>query len=85
MCKVTHMRMHIELDDALIAELDQLAGVRGRSAFVRTAIERSVRQEQRWRALRSAAGALASEVHEWDADPAAWVRKQRHSDSRRAG
>ena len=82
---VRHMRMHIELDDALVAEVDQLAGARGRSAFVRTAIEHSVREEQRWRSLRSAAGALAGEAHEWDADPAAWVREQRHSDARRAG
>ena len=79
------MRMHIELDDALVAELDQLAGARGRSAFVRTAIERLVRQEQRWRALRAAAGALSDGPHEWDADPAEWVRGQRHADSRRAG
>ncbi len=76
--------MHIEVDDALIAAVDQVAGTRGRSAFVRSAVERAVLEHQRRAALRSAAGSLA-EDHEWDADPAAWVRAQRHSDTRRAG
>lgn len=78
------MRMHIEVDDDLIVAVDAMAGARGRSAFVRTAIERAVGEHQRLVALRSAAGALA-EDHEWDDDPAAWVREQRRSDSRRAG
>ena len=79
------MRMHIELDDGVVAELDQLAGPRGRSAFVRTAIERAVRQERRWTELEATAGAIANEGHDWDADPAAWVREQRRADASRAG
>lgn len=78
------MRMHIEVDDSLIAEVDQVVGTRGRSAYVRSAIERALRQDQRWAALESAAGAI-SDGHEWDADPAAWVRAQRQADSRRVG
>lgn len=78
------MRMHIELDDELVAKVDDLAGPRGRSAFVRSAIERAVDQELRWASLESAAGALGDD-HDWDADPAAWVREQRHADQRRAG
>src|SRR5215216_8171674 len=42
------MRMHIELDDELVAQIDELSGPRGRSAFVRSAIERAIRQEIRW-------------------------------------
>lgn len=78
------MRMHIELDEALAAKVDAIAGPRGRSAFVRTAIERAVQQEIRWDAIEAAAGSI-DEDHEWDADPAAWVRQQRRADPRRAG
>ncbi|HEY0237373.1 MAG TPA: type II toxin-antitoxin system VapB family antitoxin [Friedmanniella sp.] len=79
------MRMHIELDDQLVAEVDDLAGPRGRSGFVRLAIERAVQQERRWRDLDAAAGATADTGHAWDADPAEWVRQQRRADVRRAG
>lgn len=79
------MRMHIELDDELIDRIDDIAGPRGRSGFVRQALEAAVTQEERWRALESAFGAIPATGHEWDDDPAAWVRAQRHSDPRRAG
>jgi len=79
------MRMHIELDDRLVEQVDQLAGPRGRSAFVRAAIEQAVRQERRWRDLEAAAGAISDQGHDWDADPADWVQAQRHADPRRAG
>jgi Arc/MetJ family transcription regulator len=85
MCHHQHMRMHIELDDALVRELDAVTGPRGRSAFVRRAVERALEQERRWRALQEAAGSVAEEGHEWDLDPGEWVRHQRHGDSRRAG
>jgi len=77
--------MHIELDDELVAQVDQLAGARGRSAFVRAAIRAAVRQATRWSQLESAAGSIPDHGHDWDADPAAWVRQQRHADVRRAG
>lgn len=85
MCHALHMRMHIELDDELVGRVDEVAGPRGRSAFVRQAIEAAVDQEERWRALESAFGAIPETGHDWDADPAAWVRAQRHSDPRRSG
>ena len=77
--------MHIELDDALVARVDELTGPRGRSAFIRSAIEQAVRQATRWSELDAAAGSIADQGHEWDADPAGWVREQRRADSRRAG
>ncbi|UYM05060.1 type II toxin-antitoxin system VapB family antitoxin [Solicola gregarius] len=79
------MRMHIELDDDLIEKVDDIAGHRGRSAFVRAAIVRAVDQELRWSSLESAAGALSGTEHAWDGDTAAWVREQRRADERRAG
>ena len=79
------MRMHIELDDDLIVQVDRLAGPRGRSGFVRAAVERAVRQEIRWSAIEAAAGGIDDEGHEWDEDPAAWVREERRAHARRAG
>jgi Arc/MetJ family transcription regulator len=78
------MRMHREIDDELVARVDEVAGSRGRSTYVRNAIERALEDDRRWAALRSAAGSIA-EDHEWDDDPAAWVRAQRRDDQRRVG
>ncbi|MBA2553183.1 MAG: type II toxin-antitoxin system VapB family antitoxin [Geodermatophilaceae bacterium] len=79
------MRMHIELDDRLVAKVDELAGARGRSAFVRNAIEHAISSETRWEQLMAAAGTISDEGHDWDSDPARWVRQQRRGDPRRGG
>jgi metal-responsive CopG/Arc/MetJ family transcriptional regulator len=79
------MRMHIEMDDDLVERVDAVAGPKGRSAFVREAVRVALDQHQRWQLLRSARGALAGRSHAWDADPAAWTRKQRRGDRRRLG
>jgi Arc/MetJ family transcription regulator len=77
--------MHIEIDDDLVAKVDEIPGTRGRSAFVRSAIEQAVRDAHH-RSDLDAAGSIADHGHEWDADPADWVRQQRRSAaSRRAG
>jgi Arc/MetJ family transcription regulator len=77
--------MHIELDDQLVAKVDQLAGTRGRSAFVRSAVEAAVLQVTRWSELEAAAGSIPDHGHDWDEDPGSWVRAQRRADARRAG
>lgn len=79
------MRVHITLTDALVAELDARAGARRRSAYIAEMIRRTLDDERRWDDLEQALGALADEGHEWDDDPAEWVRRQRRSDDRRAG
>ena len=79
------MRVHITLDDALVDELDQRAGVRRRSAFIAEIIRRTLDDERRWDDIESSLGSLPDEGHQWDDDPADWVRLQRRSDSRRAG
>jgi Arc/MetJ family transcription regulator len=79
------MRLHIELDDDLVARVDALSGPRGRSAFVRAAVERAVLRERRWSDIEAAAGAITDEGHDWDRDPETWVREQRHADARRGG
>lgn len=79
------MRMHIELDDDLVAEVDRLAGPRGRSDFVREALRMAIDRQVRAEALRRAAGVIDDGGHEWDDDPAAWVEQQRRGDQRRVG
>lgn len=78
------MRLHISVDDELVAELDRRAGERRRSAFIAELIRRGLDDEHRWDDIESALGAISDGGHEWDDDPAAWVRQQR-SDQRRAG
>lgn len=78
------MRLHITIDDAVVAELDRRAGPGRRSAMIVEFIRRGLEDEQRWDDVEAALGALDDHGHEWDDDPAAWVRMQR-SDARRAG
>ncbi len=79
------MRMHIELDDELVARIDAVAGPRGRSRFVREAIEKAIDWERRWALIKSSRGAIADYGHDWDDDPAEWVRQQRFADPKRVG
>jgi predicted transcriptional regulator len=79
------MRVHIYVDDDLLRELDELVGPRGRSPFITEAVRRAVDAERRWRKIESAFGKIGDTGHEWDEDPAAWVRSQRRADARRVG
>ena len=79
-----HMRLHITVDDELLAELDRRAGTRRRSAFIAELIRRGLEDERRWDDIESALGAIPDQGHEWDKDPGEWVREQR-SDRRRTG
>ena len=79
------MRMHIALDDDLVAELDRRAGARRRSAFVAELIRRGLEDERRWDDIESALGSVPDSGHEWDDNPAMWVRRQRRGDERRSG
>jgi predicted transcriptional regulator len=71
------MRVHIWLDDDLVFELDELAGERGRSAYVETAIRERIERERRWGAVERALGSIPDTGHDWDEDPAGWVHEQR--------
>ena len=79
------MRLHIALDDELVAEVDRRVGPRRRSAFIAELIRREIENDMRWEDIISALGALPDTGHEWDDDPAAWVRMQRRGDARRSG
>ncbi|MDE2978137.1 MAG: hypothetical protein OXU63_11535 [Acidobacteriota bacterium] len=66
------MRLHIALADDLVAELDRRAGPRQRSAFIAELIQRGL-------------DGISDTGHDWDDDPAEWVRRQRRGDRRRSG
>lgn len=84
-CTVAHMRLHIQLDDDLVDELDRRCGRRRRSAFVAELIRRALEDERRWDDIESALGGIDDAGHEWDDDPAGWVQAQRRTDARRSG
>jgi metal-responsive CopG/Arc/MetJ family transcriptional regulator len=79
------MRLHISLDENLVAELDRRVGRRERSAFIAETLRRALDDERRWEDIEAAVSTLAEEGHEWDGDPASWVRAQRRGDERRVG
>jgi Arc/MetJ family transcription regulator len=79
------MRLHISLEDELVAELDRRIGPRRRSSFIAAAVRRAIDDERRWDLIESALGSIEDEGHEWDDDPAAWVRSQRRLDQQRLG
>jgi hypothetical protein len=47
-------------------------------------VERAL-EERRWELIESAFGSIEDTGHEWDDDPAAWVRAQRRADPSRMG
>lgn len=79
------MRLHITLDDDLVHELDRHVGPRRRSGFITSAVENALHQERNWELIESAIGSVPSKEHDWDGDPAEWVREQRRSDRARVG
>lgn len=79
------MRLHISLDDDLVKQLDDRVGSRRRSVFIGETVRRALDDERRWEEIEAGLGALAEHEHEWDSDPAAWVRAQRQGDPARVG
>jgi Arc/MetJ-type ribon-helix-helix transcriptional regulator len=79
------MRLHISLGDDLVAELDARVGRRRRSSFIAAIVRRALDDERRWDEIEGAVGTLADSGHEWDEDPAAWVRELRRADDGRLG
>lgn len=71
------MRVHISISDELLASLDERVGARDRSAFIEKAVRRALDELSRHDALEAALGSIDDSGHEWDDDPAQWVRAQR--------
>ena len=79
------MRLHIQLDDELVEDLDRRAGPRRRSAFIAALVRRSLDDERRSDEIEESLGTISDTGHDWDEDPARWVRAQRRSDAARSG
>jgi hypothetical protein len=79
------MRLHITLEDDLVARLDSQVGRRRRSAFISQTVRQALDDESRWSDIEASLGALADREHDWDADPEQWVRAQRSADASRLG
>jgi predicted transcriptional regulator len=79
------MRLHIELDDDVVKEIDGVAGARGRSRFKRAAIGSPLEHHRQRALIRSARGSIGARGHAWDEDAAGWVRAQRRIDRRKVG
>lgn len=69
------MRMHINLDDGLVKQIDEVAGSRGRSRYIRNAIESQLEEDARVAARRRAFGSLP--------DFAPWMTPEWIAESRR--
>lgn len=77
-------RVHVVLDDALVEEIDGIAGPRGRSEYIAKAIEHAMDRERRLRLFDQMAGSLKPEHHirQWDTPEgvSAWLTERRTSD-----
>jgi hypothetical protein len=79
------MRIHITLEEGLVLDLDRRVGRRRRSAFIAEAVRQALDEERRWELIESALDSIEDRGHEWDDDPASWVRRQRRADRGRVG
>ncbi len=75
------MRIHVHVDDELVAELDREVGSRGRSAFVERCVRAELERRKRWAKIWSAAGSISEEGHPWDPDPARYFHDERLRES----
>jgi len=72
-----HMRVHILLDHELVGHIDELAGARGRTAFIRDAVAAEVERQRRWAAFERAFGSIP----DYGADlPADWIERMRRGE-----
>jgi metal-responsive CopG/Arc/MetJ family transcriptional regulator len=79
------MRVHIYLDEETVDRVDEVAGDRGRSAFIEEAVRNELDRRRRWELMWSAVGSIEDQGHGWDEDVAKWVHDQRRADPRRVG
>jgi hypothetical protein len=73
------------MDDTLVRRIDRLSGRRGRSRFIRDAVEAALTHRDRAKLILATHGTIHDAGHVWDENPAAWVRRQRRSNAKRVG
>jgi Arc/MetJ family transcription regulator len=80
------VRTNVTIPEELLAEVDLLAGPRGRSQFVAEAVAARVRRERLRAALTAADGVFSGGANELSPDAAyAWVRSMREQEQGPAG
>jgi metal-responsive CopG/Arc/MetJ family transcriptional regulator len=75
-----HVRTNLLLPSDLVAEVDAIAGPRGRSRYVTKALEREVRRDRWWVEAQRTAGGWTAESHpqfETSEQVREWVRAGR--------
>lgn len=73
------MRLHINLDEHLARQIDELAGPRGRSRYIREAIEAKVDVDRRIAARRRFIGSIPDFAPWMTAD---WISENRKREGR---
>jgi Ribbon-helix-helix protein, copG family len=73
------MRLHINLDEDLAKQIDELAGPRGRSRYIREAIEAKVDVDRRIAARRRFIGSIPDFAPWMTAD---WISENRRREGR---
>jgi predicted transcriptional regulator len=78
-------RIHLNLDEAMLRRLDDVAGPRGRSAYVRKALAEKLVRNWRWEQIMSAWGSIPEDgTHPWDGmDAGEWVASERRRGSKK--
>lgn len=73
------------VEDDLVRRIDSVAGERGRTGWIVRVISDALDLEERKAGILAAIGSISDTGHEWDDDPAVWVRAQRSADPRAVG
>jgi len=76
-----HMRLHINIDDELARQIDEVAGPRGRSQYIREAIEARVEVDRRLAARRRLVG-MAPDFAPWMTPE--WISENRRRETERS-
>lgn len=74
-----HMRLHINLDDEMVREIDEVAGTRKRSRYIREAIEAKLEVDKRVAARRRLVGAYPDFAPWMTAE---WISENRKREGR---
>jgi metal-responsive CopG/Arc/MetJ family transcriptional regulator len=78
---MTMLRTNVTLPAELMRQVDELAGPRGRSAFVADAVTAKVKRERLRRALDAARGSwVGTSAYMTPDESYAWVRSMREED-----
>lgn len=74
-----HMRLHINIDDKTAREIDEIAGKRGRSRYIRDAVEARLEVDRRVAARRRLVGSVPDFAPWMTAE---WISENRKREGR---